>query len=83
MDSKFGEEETAREERQRWSLFRFIDELKQELKKVSWTSAKELKAATKAVVISTFAFGFGIYLVDLVIKNVLTTISALFRWIFG
>jgi len=83
MDSKLNEEEAAKEEHRRWSLFRFIEELKNELKKVSWTSVAELKTATKAVIISTFAFGFGIYLVDLVIKGALTTVSTLFRWVFG
>lgn len=84
MDSKLAEDETAKEEgSKRWSLFRFIADLKQELKKVSWTSPRELKQATKAVIISTFAFGFGIYIVDLVIKGALTTIGMLFRWVFG
>jgi preprotein translocase subunit SecE len=83
MDSKLNDEETAKETPKRWSLYRFIEELKQELKKVSWTSASELKTATKTVIISTFAFGFGIYLVDLVIKGALATVGMLFRWFFG
>ena len=83
MDSKLDSEETAKEPHKRWSLFRFVEELKAELKKVSWTPINELKVATKTVILSIFLFGFGIYLVDLVIKGALNTISMLFRWVFG
>jgi preprotein translocase subunit SecE len=83
MDSKLDSEETGKEVRKRWSLFRFVEELKAELKKVSWTPISELKVATKTVIISIFVFGFGIYLIDLVIKGALNTISMLFRWVFG
>jgi len=82
MNSKL-DEEVVKEKTRRWSLFRFLEELKQELKKVSWTSKQELKFSTKAVVISTFAFGVGIYIVDLAVKGALSTIGLLFRWIFG
>ena len=82
MNSKL-DEEVTREKPRRWSLFRFLEELKQELKKVSWTTKQELKFSTKAVVISTLAFGMGIYVVDLVVKGALSTIGQLFRWIFG
>ncbi len=53
----------------------FLSELKDELKKVSWTTKAELISATKVVVISTFCFGLGIYVVDLVIKGVLALIK--------
>ncbi len=82
MDSKLDEDD-VKEKTRRWSVFRFLEELKVELKKVSWTSKQELKAATKAVVISTFAFGIGIYLVDLAVKGALFAIGLLFRWCFG
>ncbi len=51
--------------------FTFISELKEELKKVSWTTKAELISATKIVIISVFCFGIGIYIVDLVIKGIL------------
>ena len=67
----------------KFSLFVFLAELKSELRKVSWTSSNELKTFTKAVIGSTFAFGIGIYLSDLLIKGVLDGISVVFRWIVG
>lgn len=67
----------------RKSLFVFIQEMKQELKKVSWTSKEELKFSTKMVMLSTFAFGFSIYLVDLGVKGLLEMIKATVHFIFG
>lgn len=51
--------------------------IKEEFKKISWTSKKELYTATKAVLLSTILFGAGIYIVDLVIKAILQMISLL------
>jgi preprotein translocase SecE subunit len=75
--------ENVVERRRYWSLFSFIAELKRELKRVSWISGLELKKATKAVIFSTFVFGFGIYLIDLMIKAFLTMLGFLFRRISG
>jgi preprotein translocase SecE subunit len=61
----------------------FIQGLKNELAKVSWTSKKELKTLTKTVLLSTVFFGLGIYAVDLVIKQCLFGIHALARLVFG
>ncbi len=61
----------------------FIQGLKNELGKVSWTSKKELKTLTKTVLLSTVFFGLGIYAVDLVIKQCLFGIHALARLVFG
>lgn len=63
--------------------FTFIGELKEELKKVSWTTKAELLAATKAVVLATFTFGMSIYLVDLAIKGTLDLIKRISFLIFG
>lgn len=65
------------------SIFRFIGELKQELRKVSWTAKEELKLSTKVVIGSIFLFGLGIYLVDLGIKGCLDFIALVVRLIFG
>ena len=54
-----------------------IHEYKEELKRISWTSKEELKSLTKIVIGATFAFGLGIYLVDLVIKGVLHLVGRL------
>lgn len=61
----------------------FFSELKQELKKVNWTTKEDLISATKIVIVSVFGFGIGIYLVDLAIKGLLTLIKKLFVLIFG
>lgn len=57
--------------------------LKDELKKVSWTSKEELKTCTKIVVGSTVLCGFGIYLVDLLVKGSLDGVHVIVRRIFG
>jgi preprotein translocase subunit SecE len=57
--------------------------LKNELKKVSWTSKEELKLCTKIVVGSTMLFGLGIYGIDLFVKSVLEGIHVLARLVFG
>ncbi len=61
----------------------YVQELKEELKKVSWTSREELRFATKMVVLTTLFFGIGIYLVDFLIKGSLEMIKAVIHFIFG
>ena len=61
----------------------YVKELKEELKRVSWTSKGELFHSTKIVVGSTFAFGFGVYLVDLVIQGSLNGLHALVFKVIG
>jgi preprotein translocase subunit SecE len=63
--------------------FSFVQELKEELKKVSWTTKNELKLSTQVVVGATFLFGLGIYLFDLVIKGALDFIALFVHFIFG
>ena len=63
--------------------FNYWTELKQELKKVTWTAKDELILFTKIVVGTTFIFGLGIYVVDLLIKGVLTGFARLVHLIFG
>ena len=64
-------------------FFAYIQELKSELRKVSWTTKDELLFSTKAVIGTTFVLGLSIYLVDLVIKGCLDTVSAFAHYIFG
>jgi preprotein translocase subunit SecE len=61
----------------------YIQELKEELKKVSWTSREELRFATKMVVMTTLLFGIGIYLVDFLIKGSLEVVRTVIHFIFG
>lgn len=61
----------------------FVKALKDEMKKVSWTSKEELKTCTKIVLGSIFAFGFAIYGVDLFLRAALQGIATLSRLITG
>lgn len=54
-----------------------------ELKKVTWTSKKELVLSAKVVVLSIFVFGFSIYLVDLTIRPVIDFLGSLVRMLVG
>jgi len=65
------------------SVFSYIQDLKDELRKVSWTSQAELSFSTKMVVLATVFFGLGIYLVDFLIKNGLEFMKIVVRFIFG
>lgn len=61
----------------------YLAELKKELRLVTWTSKAELVMFTKIVVGATFAFGLGIYGIDLLIKGCLTGFKTLIHLIFG
>ena len=61
----------------------YIQELKEELSKVTWTSKEELLSCTKIVVGSTFFLGLTIYLMDLCIKGALGGFSRIIHFIFG
>jgi len=61
----------------------FIQELKEELKKVSWTTKPELISATKVVIGATFCFGIGIYFSDFCIRGVLELVKKTALFIFG
>lgn len=64
-------------------FFTWIGELKEELKKVNWTTKAELIFCTKVVLWSTLLFGLGIYAIDLVIKGVLEFIKWLLLALFS
>ena len=61
----------------------YLQELKNELRQVTWTSKDELVMFAKIVVGATFAFGLGIYGIDLLIKGCLTGFKTLIHLIFG
>lgn len=69
----------SKEKAKKRSYFRFVQELKDELKKVSWTTKAELRVSVKVVILSAFIFGLGVYLADIVIKSVLQGFSAVAR----
>jgi len=61
--------------------FNYIHDLKEELKKVSWATKSELLLCTKIVVGTTFCFGLGIYVVDLILKNALDSLNFIIKLI--
>lgn len=60
-----------------------IEDIKRELKSVTWTSKEELKVYTQIVVVATFVFGMGVYFVDLIIQSALNTLTWITRLITG
>lgn len=67
----------------RWRPKEFVGEIKEELKKISWTSPEELKAYTQIVVGATFFCGMGIYIADLFIQFFLNGLAFIARLIAG
>lgn len=80
MDAK--KKEAARSIRGR-DLVRFAAEVKEELKRVEWTTQDELRSYTKIVVVCIFLFGFSVYFVDLLLRMGLGSINFLVKWIIG
>ena len=64
-------------------FFRYIEALKIELGRVSWTNRAELKLSTQLVIGSTFVFGFAIYGVDFVVKGALDSMAVAAQWLLG
>ena len=81
--SRLSSDAPAQQASKKKPAFSFIQELKEELKKVSWTTKEELKLSTKVVIGATFLFGLGIYLFDLVIKGALDCIALIVHFICG
>ena len=59
----------------------FFQGMKEEMKKVSWTTKEELTTCTKIVIGAIFALGLSIYVVDLFIRYVLQGMGSLIRLI--
>jgi preprotein translocase subunit SecE len=55
----------------------FVEDIKSEINKITWTSRDELLVFTKIVVGATLAFGMSIYLLDLIIQSVLSGLNLL------
>jgi preprotein translocase subunit SecE len=60
----------------------FIEDMKQEFKKISWPSKTEILQSTKVVIVSTFFLGFSVYLVDLFVKGVLDSTARIIKMLF-
>lgn len=61
----------------------FVEEVKAEVHRVTWTSREELQVYTKIVVASTLVFGLGIYFTDLIIQGILNGFSSFVQLIGG
>lgn len=61
----------------------FMGEIKQEFKRIEWTSKEEIRAYTKIVLGSTFFFGMAVYFSDLAIQGVLKAIHTLVAILVG
>lgn len=61
----------------------FFREIKEEMKRVSWTSPQELRSSSKIVIGAIFGLGLSIYLADLMIRLFLSGLSNLMRLIGG
>ncbi|MCX6994520.1 MAG: preprotein translocase subunit SecE [Chlamydiae bacterium] len=71
---------TRKEERAKAvSLRAFFSDVKQEFKKIAWTSKTETIVYTKVVFAAIFLGGFALYLMDLLIHKALWIMSALVR----
>jgi preprotein translocase subunit SecE len=61
----------------------FLQEMREEMRRVSWTTKEELISCTKIVIGAIFVLGLGIYVIDLFIRNVLLGISSLLHIVTG
>lgn len=61
----------------------FVGEVKQELKKVDWTSKEELISYTKIVLSSMFIFGIFVYLADICIQSSLWLLNLFVKFFIG
>jgi preprotein translocase subunit SecE len=63
-----------------WKPRELVGQMKEEIRKITWTSPQELKVYTQIVVGATFAFGMTIYLLDLLIQSSLDGLAFIMRW---
>ena len=61
----------------------FVGDVKQELKRVEWTSKDDLKSYTTIVLASTLIFGMFVYFTDLIIQGFLGGINFLVKFFTG
>lgn len=61
----------------------FVGNVKEELRKITWTSPDELRVYTQITVGATFVLGLGIYLIDILIQMTLAGFTNIVHFIFG
>jgi preprotein translocase subunit SecE len=52
----------------------YIDEVKGEMRRVSWPTWKQVRATTGVVIVSVFLFAAYFFVVDAIVNNVITKI---------
>ncbi len=57
------------------SVIGFVEGIKGEFKRVSWTGRDELLSYTKMVVLATFISGFAVFGVDLALQKLLSLLG--------
>ena len=62
---------------------RFFHEMKEEMKRVSWTTKEELTTCTKIVLMAIFLLGAGIYLIDLFVRFCLNGLETATKYFCG
>ncbi|MBS0623380.1 MAG: preprotein translocase subunit SecE [Verrucomicrobia bacterium] len=83
MDIKKEQTQSSVNSSSQQKLVGFMGEVKKELGRIEWTSQEELKAYTKIVVACMFAFGFSIYVIDLVIRGCLGGMNLFIKLLTG
>jgi len=61
----------------------FLEQVKSEFFKITWTKQEELLTYTKIVIGATFLCGFSVYFIDLTIKSLLQMFEHLFKVLFS
>ncbi|MDA2939004.1 preprotein translocase subunit SecE [Acidobacteria bacterium AH-259-A15] len=61
------------------NLITFYGDVKTELKKVTWPNKKEVYGTTTVVIITVFFFGLYLFLVDQLLRNMVSRIFQFFR----
>ncbi|WP_213318204.1 preprotein translocase subunit SecE [Chlamydiifrater volucris] len=61
----------------------FAGSFSDEIRKIEWTSRKDLKRCLKIILASVFSCGLAIYLIDITIRKVLVAIGELVKVVFG
>ena len=56
----------------------YVDELRQEMRRVTWPNWKQVRATTLVVIVSVFLFAGYFYVVDLLVSRLITRIFNLF-----
>lgn len=81
VSQKIAELSAAKKKKAKAKKTNFFQDMKEEMKKVTWTTKEELATCTRIVIGAIFALGLSIYVVDLVIRYALQGIGSLFRLI--